>query len=85
MTHASLFSGIGGAEIAATWMGWKNLFHCEINPFGRRVLEYWYPNSTSYEDITKTDFTPWRGRIDVLTGGFPCQPWLTRYSAPYKK
>ena len=73
MTHASLFSGIGGAEIAATWMGWINLFHCEINPFGRKVLEYWYPNSTSYEDITKTDFTPWRGRIDVLTGGFPCQ------------
>ena len=82
MTHASLFSGIGGAEIAATWMGWTNLFHCEINPFGRRVLEYWYPNSTSYADITKTDFTPWRGRVDVLTGGFPCfvagTPVLTR-------
>ncbi|HIY88161.1 MAG TPA: DNA (cytosine-5-)-methyltransferase [Candidatus Bacteroides pullicola] len=75
MTHASLFSGIGGAEIAATRMGWSNAFHCEINPFGRRVLEYWYPNSTSYEGITKTDFTPWRGRIDVLTGGFPCQPF----------
>lgn len=75
MTHASLFSGIGGAEIAATWMGWTNLFHVEINPFGRRVLEYWYPKSTSYEDITKTDFRPWRGRIDVLTGGFPCQPF----------
>lgn len=75
MTHASLFSGIGGSEIAATWMGWTNLFHCEINPFGRRVLEYWYPNSTSYADITKTDFTHWRGRIDVLTGGFPCQPF----------
>ena len=75
MTHASLFSGIGGAEIAATWMGWQNLFHCEIQEFPRRVLEYWYPNSISYEDITKTDFTPWRGRIDVLTGGFPCQPF----------
>ena len=75
MTHASLFSGIGGAEIAATQMGWSNLFHCEINPFGRRVLEYWYPNSTSYEDITQTDFAPWRGRIDVLTAGFPCQPF----------
>ena len=75
MTHASLFSGIGGAEIAATWMGWKNLFHCEINPFGRRVLEYWYPNSTSYEDITKTEFSEWRGRVDVLTAGFPCQPF----------
>ena len=75
MTHASLFSGIGGAELAAAWMGWQNLFHCEINPFGRRVLEYWYPNSTSYEDITRTDFTLWRGRIDVLTAGFPCQPF----------
>lgn len=75
MTHASLFSGIGGAELAATWMGWHNLFHCEINPFGRKVLEYWYPDSTSYEDVTKTDFTAWRGRIDVLTGGFPCQPF----------
>lgn len=75
MTHASLFSGIGGAEIAATWMGWENAFHCEINPFGRRVLEYWYPNSISYEDITRTDFTRWRGKIDVLTAGFPCQPF----------
>ncbi|MCR8918389.1 DNA (cytosine-5-)-methyltransferase [Bacteroides sp. ET225] len=75
MTHASLFSGIGGAEIAAEWVGWENLFHCEINPFGRKVLEYWYPNSMSYEDITKTDFTEWRGRIDVLTAGFPCQPF----------
>lgn len=75
MTHGSLFSGIGGAEVAAEWMGWENLFHCEINPFGRKVLEYWYPNSTSYEDITKTDFTEWRGRVDVLTAGFPCQPF----------
>lgn len=74
-THASIFSGIGGAEIASSQMGWRNVFHCEINPFGRKVLEYWYPNSESYEDITKTDFTKWRGKIDVLTGGFPCQPY----------
>ena len=75
MTHASLFSGIGGAEVAATMMGWENIFHCEINPFCRRVLEYWYPNSKSYEDITKTNFEEWRGKVDVLTGGFPCQPF----------
>lgn len=56
-------------------LGWENLFHCEINPFGRKVLEYWYPNSKSYEDITTTDFSEWRGRVDVLTGGFPCQPF----------
>ena len=75
MTHASVFSGIGGPEVAATMLGWENLFHCESNPFGRKVLDYWYPNSKSYEDITKTDFREWRGRVDVLTGGFPCQPF----------
>ena len=75
MTHASVFSGIGGPEVAATMLGWTNLFHCEINPFGRKVLQYWYPNSKSYEDITTTDFTEWRGRVNVLTGGFPCQPF----------
>ena len=74
-THGSLFSGIGGPEIAAEIMGWKNVFHCEINPFGRKILDYWFPNSKSYEDITKTDFTEWRGKINVLTGGFPCQPF----------
>ena len=75
MVHASLFSGIGGPEVAAAMMGWENAFHCEINPFGRAVLEYWFPESKSYEDITKTDFREWRGRIDILTGGFPCQPF----------
>ena len=75
MIHASLFSGIGGPEVAAAMMGWENAFHCEINPFGRAVLEYWFPNSISYEDITKTNFKGWRGKIDVITGGFPCQPF----------
>ena len=75
MTHASLFSGIGGPEVAAQMLGWENIFHCEINPFGRAILEYHFPNSVSYEDITKTDFTRWNGRVDVLTGGFPCQPF----------
>ena len=75
MTHASLFSGIGGAELSASWMGWNNLFHCEINPFGRKILDYYFKESKSYEDITKTDFREWRGKVDVLTGGFPCQPF----------
>ncbi len=75
MKHASLFSGIGGFDLAAQWMGWKNVFHCEINPFGRKLLEYYWPNAISYDDITKTDFTVHRGEIDILTGGFPCQPF----------
>lgn len=73
MTHGSLFSGIGGFDLAAEWAGWENMFHCEWNEFGERVLNYYWPKAESYGDITKTDFTIWRGRIDVLTGGFPCQ------------
>ena len=75
MNHASLFSGIGGPEIAAAMLGWDNVFHCEINDFGRKILEYWFPNSQSYEDIKTTNFKQWRGKVDVLTGGFPCQPF----------
>ena len=75
MIHASLFSGIGGPEIAAAMLGWQNAFHCEINDFGRKILEYWFPKSESYKDVKTTNFTKWRGRIDVLTGGFPCQPF----------
>jgi DNA (cytosine-5)-methyltransferase 1 len=75
MRHGSLFSGIGGFDYAAQLMGWENVFHCEWNEFGQRVLKYYWPNAISYHDITKTDFTIHRGRIDVLTGGFPCQPY----------
>ena len=75
ITHGSLFSGLGGFDLAAASVGWKNAFHCEINPFCTRVLNYWFPEAEHYEDITKTDFTRWRGRIDVLSGGFPCQPF----------
>jgi DNA (cytosine-5)-methyltransferase 1 len=75
MTHGSLFSGIGGFDLAAEWAGWDNIFHCEWNPFGQRVLKHHFPKSISYEDITKTDFSIHRGSIDVISGGFPCQPY----------
>ena len=77
LVHASLFSGIGGFDLAAEWMGWDNLFHCEWNPFGQRVLKHHFPNSISYNDITKTDFSIHNGSVDILTGGFPCQPYST--------
>jgi DNA (cytosine-5)-methyltransferase 1 len=77
MTHGSLFSGIGGFDLAAEWMGWENKFHCEWNEFGQKVLKYYWPNAISYGDITKTDFSIWNGRIDIVTGGFPCQPFST--------
>lgn len=75
MTHASLFSGIGGFDLAAEWAGWTNVFNCEIDSFCRKVLKYHFPDAEQYEDIKKSDFSKWRDRIDVLTGGFPCQPF----------
>jgi DNA (cytosine-5)-methyltransferase 1 len=75
MTHGSLFSGIGGFDLAAEWMGWENKFHCEWNEFGQKVLKHYWPEAESFHDITKTDFTKYANRIDILTGGFPCQPY----------
>lgn len=77
MKHGSLFSGIGGFDLAAEWMGWQNIFHCEWNEFCKKVLKYYWPDAKSYRDIDETDFTIWRGQIDVLSGGFPCQPYST--------
>lgn len=73
MTHGSLFSGIGGFDLAAQWMGWTNVFHCEVVERKRKFLECKFKNSISHADITTTDFTFYRGTIDVLSGGFPCQ------------
>lgn len=75
MRHGSLFSGIGGFDLAAEWMGWENIFHCEWNETAKNTLKYYWPNAISYGDITKTDFSIHRGGIDIITGGFPCQPY----------
>jgi DNA (cytosine-5)-methyltransferase 1 len=75
MRHGSLFSGIGGFDLAAEWMGWQNVFHCEMNEFGQRVLNHYWPQAELFTDITKSDFTKYANTIDVLTGGFPCQPY----------
>jgi DNA (cytosine-5)-methyltransferase 1 len=75
--HGSLFSGIGGFDLASEWMGWENVFHCEWMEFPRNVLDYYWPNADSHIDICKTDFTKYANTIDILTGGFPCQPFST--------
>lgn len=75
MRHGSLFSGIGGFDLAAEWMGWNNIFHCEWAEFPRKILHHYWPEAISYADITETDFNVHRDQIDILTGGFPCQPY----------
>ncbi|WP_185214078.1 DNA cytosine methyltransferase [Sphingobacterium mizutaii] len=75
LRHGSLFSGIGGFDIAASWMGWQNVFSCEKDPFCRTVLKHYWPNTTHYEDIYDFQAAHFRGHIDIISGGFPCQPF----------
>ena len=77
MTHGSLFSGIGGFELAAEWSGFTNVFSCEIEPFNQRVLKHYWPNSDLHTDVKEFPASDYTGRIDILTGGFPCQPYST--------
>lgn len=77
ITHAPLFAGLNGFGLAANWLGWVQPFHCEIDDFCQKVINYYWPKSKPYYDIRETDFTIWRGKIDVLSGGFPCQPYST--------
>lgn len=75
MRHGSLFSGIGGFDLAATWMGWENVFQCEKDIFCQRILRFYWPKARMYENIKEFDATIYRGAITVLSGGFPCQPF----------
>lgn len=87
MKHISLFSGIGGFDLAAQWAGWDNLASCEINPFGRRVLSHYWPEAYHHDDIKtltgeiidheaqKRYGSDWRADGVILSGGFPCQPY----------
>lgn len=75
MKHLALFNGIGGFILAAEWMGWENIAYCEINDFCNQITEYYWKNAKQHRDIRETDFSIYRGKCDIITGGFPCQPF----------
>ena len=75
MTHGSLFSGIGGFDLAAQWAGFENVFQVEIDPFCRKVLEKNFPNVKRYTDIKEFNGKEYEGAVDIISGGFPCQPF----------
>lgn len=74
-THGSLFSGIGGFDLAAQWTGWENVFQCEIDNYCQKILTKNFPNVKRFGDIKEFDGTQYTNRIDILSGGFPCQPF----------
>jgi len=82
MNHLALFNGIGGFQLAAHWAGWNNIAHVEIDDFCNKVVASHFPESKCHLDIKEFNGKKYAESIDIISGGFPCQPFST---AGYRK
>ena len=76
LRHLDLFSGIGGMALGLQRTGgFQTIGFCEIDPFCQKVLRKHWPDVPIHEDVRSINADGFRGTVDIITGGFPCQPW----------
>ena len=78
MNELALFAGGGGGILAGCLLGWNTVCAVEIEEYPRRILmqrqrDGQLPFFPLWDDVCTFDGTPWRGKVDIITGGFPCQ------------
>jgi len=78
MNELALFAGAGGGILGGHLLGWKTVCAVEIEDYPRRVLlarqrDGILPRFPIWDDIRTFDGKPWKGRVDVVSGGFPCK------------
>ena len=74
LKHGALFNGIGGFPLAAAWNNIETVWHSEIDQFCNKVMDKHFPHSENLGDIKNVTKQTARS-IDILSGGFPCQPY----------
>ena len=81
LTHLSLFSGIGGLDLAAEWAGFKTVGQCEWADYPTKILEKHWPEVERWRDIHELSANDFfkrtgirKGELTCISGGFPCQP-----------
>ena len=73
MKYASVCSGVEAASLAWIPLGWEAVWFSEIEPFPCAVLKERFPNVPNLGDMTKIEGEKYRGTVDLLVGGTPCQ------------
>src|SRR5580698_3958241 len=73
MNVLDLFSGIGGFSLGLEAAGMRTVAFCERDSFCQKVLRHHWPGTPCHSDIRELDAGQYRGSVDVICGGFPCQ------------
>lgn len=82
LRELALFAGAGGGILGGMLLGWRTVCAVEIEPYPASVLaqrqnDGILPPFPIWDDVCTFDGKPWRGIVDVVSGGFPCQAWST--------